>query len=290
MDNRKKKLNSGTAISLISSYTGIPDELDEEVYSVLKSKNFALLYQYYLNHNDKDRALAVLLERESKFRSVGVINEILRVLLYFQDYEGALEYISRSKQYTNELLHYEFLIQIHLAPKNSGCKDLTIFSLVKRGLEIRFDRSFIEIMKEYLKNNCGLCFHECLKKRMSELQEIIELNHYHKLNYKDSKFCYSTLPRKDVFLYRMIKTNPYIKKKYYIEYAEIFGIQKEDIINILKARFCNWAADIALFFGWIDENLRISYDKHKSKKPIPLNKTATWKYKKDEIYYFKNIL
>lgn len=261
---------------------------DLDMVKEAKLKNFSLVYQYFLSKNDKTQALSMLLEYEKSYCNMAVVREIIHTYLYFNDFEGALEYIEKSKLKISYIKHYEYLIKIHLADKNKGCSDDTIFNLVKEGLTAGYDSRFVGILKEFYCKNCKGCLNNCLVEKMTAIQAIIENFHFKNLSYKDSKYLYKMMPGKGIFLKKMVQLNPKIKKKYYLEYAKLYGFNKEDISRILQAKFKIWAVEIALFFGWLEEIHQSSMEKDTAPYPVCLNRKAKWNFKDKDIFRFKD--
>lgn len=295
MDNRKRCWKYELSTSKLDDE--IFDLNDHEVVAELKRKHFYYLYRHYLNLNNKEEALTILFEKERRYFNQSACKEIVHVYLYFNDYKGALEYIEKAKLKVPEPKPYEFLIKIHLLEKNKGFGDEEFFNLVKEGLTMVYDRRFIKIAIEFYKFNCKECIKSCFKEKLSILQEIIQSFHYADLKYSDAKFLYYTMPSKALFLKKMVQTNPKINRKFYLEYANIYGFvtpeskqysNKQDITKILKAKFRTCAFKIALFFGWIDESQRHSFEKYLAPYSTTINRKAEWNFDDQNIFHFKD--
>lgn len=262
------------------------DHNDKEMMEAAKTQNFSLLVHYFRRHGMRNLAINTLLQQRKNSKNFPVIVEIIYTYLYFKDCHGALDYIKHNEFTNTRVKHIGFLIKVHLAIKQGEC-DNTVLSLVKEGLRSGYDRSFINILREYcLASRMG----DCLKKQFLEIQAIIEANYYHMLDYKEAKFLYKMMPKKHIFLKKMVKCNPLIKKKYYIEYANIEGFQREDVIRILMARYRVWAVKIAMYHGWVDEDIRIATEMKFSTLPICIyGKTKKdWLIKKEKHHHFHN--
>lgn len=150
--------------------------------------------------------------------------------------------------------------------------------------------NLITILIEFYSKNCKDECTDCLKNKLLEIQALIEEKYLLNLTYQELKFLYKSMPTKLPFLRRMVEINPLIKKKYYIEYAKHYGFHKNDIKAILMAKYSTWAAAIALYFGWIDEDMRVSIEKRLSNGPICINgkEKKGWKYNRQRRYHFHN--
>lgn len=283
-----RRKHSKFAITSTKLDNQIFDLNDPEVVNEIKKRNFSLLYHHYLLNNDKNQALLILMEHEKSFANITVVKEIIHTYIYFNDFTTALEYIEKASVKLKCVKPYEFLIKLHLAEKTNSCSDENIFNLLKEGIEAYYDKRLIEFAIEFYNKNCQGCF--CLKERLTVLQEIIQTVHYHELSYRDSKFLYKVMPSKAIFLKRMVETNPKIKRKYYLEYANVYGFIKEDISKILQAKFKTWAFEIALFFGWVEEIHRHSMEKFSAPYPLTINRKSKWNCQDKELYRFKDCL
>lgn len=265
------------------------DHNDKEMIEAAKTQNFSLLVHYFRKNGMKNLAINTLLQQRKNSKNVPVIMEIIYTYLYFEDYQGALDYIKHN-EFTNQRVRpIEFLIKIHLAVKHKKQDKDTVFNLIIEGLKSGYDRRFIKILRDFcFKNRKEVC----LKERFLEIQKIVEANYYHLLDYKEAKFLYKMMPRKHIFLKKMVKSNPLIKKKYFIEYANIEGFQREDVIRILMVKYRMWAIKIAIYYGWVDEDLRIATEIKFNPLPICINGQAReeWFLRKDKHYYFHNKL
>lgn len=274
------------AYTFMKSDNKFIDTSDPEIVEEMEKKNPSLLYYIYLKNGEKEKAIELLKKGRRSKHMITQINEIIYAYLYFGDYEGAMEYIESYKGTIPEIIPTESLIKIYLERKNSSCKDNGVFIHAATGIKACFDRRMIEIVIDFYKNACGDCFHTCLAKKFREIEILIMENHYEKLSYDDARYLYKIMPNKAPFLKRMVETNPFIKKKYYFEYANHFGIQKEDIQRILAVRTCPWALVIAIFYGWVDESFKTIFDKDTQKYPLRLNADGDWNWNFDSLINF----
>lgn len=286
MKNEVRKNYNKINFCFINSSSEI-DHNDKEMVEAAKVQNFSFLVHYFRKHGMKNLAINTLLQQRKNSKNMPVIMEIIYTYLYFEDYQGALDYIKHNEFTNNRVKPIEFLIKIHLAIKSAECNDDTVFKLAEDGLRSGYDRRFINILKDFYSANSTKA---CLKEKFLEIQKIIEANYYHLLDYKEAKFLYKMMPRKHIFLKRMVKCNPLIKKKYYVEYANIEGFQREDVIRILTARYRVWAIKIAMYYGWVDEELRIAIEMKFNPLPICINGKAKkeWLLKKNKHHHFHN--
>jgi hypothetical protein len=292
----------------INSQHELLDLTNEELVAEAKVKHYSLIYHKYLRQNNKEQALNVLFEQEKKYNNLPVVKEIIHTYLYFEDYQGALEYIDKAKVKAECASVYEFLIKIHLEISNEKANDGNselferIVQIAKDGLEIIFDKRLIVILIEFYFQRIHLGQSGDLEKVdlsaknlfkltdvFESIQDIIEIHHYDTLCYDDAEYLYKMMPKKAVFLKKMVELNPKIKKKYYLEYAEIFGIKKDEILRILRTKFCYWALEIGLFYGWIDESVKASMEKYTDRNNIVFNGDGEWiEGGKNEFFRFKN--
>lgn len=286
MDRTHCKLPLATA----PSNNDFLDIKDAEMVQEAKLKNYSLIYYYYLSRHDKTQALNALLEEEKFLCNFAAVKEIVHTYLYFDDYDGALEYVNKCKIKVPCIRAFEYLIKIHLANKSGGCANNIVFELVKEGVIAEYDRRLVEVLIEFYKKNCKECLNICLKDKLETIQQIVISHHYDKLTYEEAKFLYKKMPNKGPFLKKMVQINPKISKKYYLKYADIYGIKKVDISRILSAKFKTWAAEIALFLGWLDESHKLSMEACMAPNLTCLNRKGKWVRKNKKIFRFDYVL
>lgn len=246
---------------------------DSEVVQLLGNRNPSLLYYLYIKSGSKSKALEVLQKTRTSRFAIAQIKEIVFTYVYFEDFEGALEYIKTYKNLVPEIIPLECLINIHLTDKSSENIDDVVFSYVSKGLEAFYDRSLLGIFKEfYLDSPDKLTF----KKRFKEIHDIVLRRYYDNLTYKEAKYLYKIMPDKLPYLKRMVETNPFIKRKYYFQYADKYGIHRKDIMRILSVKYRAWATNIALLNGWLDKSAKTAFEIGNKAVPKLLNKSGNW--------------
>lgn len=250
---------------------------NQNIVKEMVNKNNSLLYYIYLKSMRKQEALDTIKKKVSSRLRISHIEQCIYAFLYFGDVDGALEHIQIYKDKIPSVIALECLIKIHKLNKKTDCSDTTVFSYVVKGLLAHFDRRLIDALRYFYENNCGNCLKECLKAKFIQIEEIIMKNYYDTLKYKEARYLYKMMPHKLPFLKKMIECNPFIKKKYYFKYANIYGIHKDDILRILRVKYRPWALEIALMYGWIDESLRSTLEKELWGIPLLINE----KYGKD---------
>lgn len=251
---------------------------DPEIVNELKNKNHSLLWYLYIKNGEKEKALQVLKDSKYSRFTISNLKMIIYTYIYFKDFEGALEFIKKYKESVVEIIPLECLINIHLIMEKGDKNE--IFTNIIRGMSYFYDKNLLEVLKNmYLSSTDKLEF----KKVYEEVQEIIMNQYYNQLTYKKAKYLYKTMPNKFPFLKKMVKTNPFIKRKYYFQYANIVGINKEDILRILRVKYRNWAMCIALINGWVDETLKIPFEKENKLKVVFLNKNGDWNLSESKL-------
>lgn len=270
----------------IDNNSDLIDITDPITKKQIQKKNHSLLYHIYLKSGKKEKSLEVLNKECTPKYGVSQILEIVYTYIYFKDYSAALLYIEEYNGTIPDIIPVEALIKMHLADKTKGCEDDTVFHYAMAGINVFYDRRIIEALKNFYKSTCNGCFEACFGKKLKELEEVIINNYYEKLTYKEAKYLYKTMLNKAIFLKRMVETNPFIKRRYYFQYANAFGIHKQDILRILAVRACPWAFSIALFYGWVDSSLKTILDDNASVHPICLNASADWNSDFNKIMTF----
>jgi len=274
--------------ALLSSQTEI-EHTEKEMVEAIKAQNFPLLVSYYRKNGMKNLALNTLLQQRKNNKNIPIIKEIIYTYLYFEDYQGALDYIKFNEYNNKRIKPLEVLIKIHLTDKNKDCGNNVVFLMVKEGLEIGYDRQFVKILAEFYKSNCKPeCMNVCIKTKFLQIQEIIESRYLETFDYNECLFLYRMMPRKHVFLKKMVQMNSLIKKKYFMEYANREGLHREDIVRILSAKYRVWAAKIALHYGWIEKSAEMGIEKRFCQNPICINggDKKTWDLKPYRNHHF----
>ncbi|ELA42504.1 uncharacterized protein VICG_00603 [Vittaforma corneae ATCC 50505] len=246
---------------------------DQEIVEALSSKHHSLLYYLYLKSGNKSKALETLQKARTSRFAIAQVKEIIFTYIYFEDFNGALKYIKTYDNLVPEIVPLECLINIHLADKSSNNIDDVVFSYVSKGLETFYDRNLLEIFKEFYLNSPNKI---AFKKRFEDINDTILTLYYNNLTYKEAKYLYKIMPDKLSYLKKMVETNPFIKKKYYFQYANKCGIHKEDIMRILSVKYRTWAMSIALFNGWLDKSAKTAFEIGNKACPKLLNKLGNW--------------
>lgn len=251
--------------------------------------NPSLLVNYYRKMNMKTEALDTLKKMRKSKWNIPVIHEIINTYLYFGDYKGALEYIKYNEISNRRVKPIEALIKIKLSLDESDDIEV-IFSIVKEALEASYDRRLINFLKElYLKRNIDI---KEMKTKFEILQDLITRNHLKELDYNECKYLYNNMPEKIIFLRMMIEKNPLIKKRYYLRYAAIFGVLKEDIVRILSAKYRRWAMRLAMYYGWLNEDIKHAVEVKFEETPICINGSnrKDWTVKENKIYKVSDVI
>lgn len=238
----------------MANTTFVIDYEDLDYLNALKTENYSILFYKYMESGNKEMAITTLIEQRKSKNFIAISIEIINTFIYFEDYLGALNFIKYNESTNNLVRPIENLIKI------SMCLDQEneVFNLCKNALESKYDRRIIKFLILYY-NDKKL---DSLRVKLSIIQEIIEKKYIDELSYTEYEYLYKNMPKKDIFLLKMIKINPLIKKRYYLRYAQIYGFIKEDIINIILAKYRKWAMKIALYHGWIEESMRLSIEKY----------------------------
>lgn len=240
--------------------------------------NPSLLLYHYRSQNNKTQAITLLLSLKLKNKILRISEEIVYTYIYFKDYKGALDYL-RHYEFTNSRLKYiENMINIHqLNPKTHEM----LYDLMYACLKSKFVKSVIEIFLNFYKLEYKNDFESALKQSLTDLSTLFTESYLSKISYADAKFLYKVMPCKAKFLKRMVKANPYIKRKYYFEYAKAFGIDKTDIVCILSTVYRDWAFRIAFDKKWIVKSMRPVIEKAMMSRPLVINKAGKWVHKTD---------
>lgn len=282
------KRNVKRALAFMGIYNKFINIDNPATLKVIGSKNNALLYHIYFKRMQKQEAIDTL-KKKTRFKlQVSHIEQCVYAYLYFNDIDGALAHISQYKDKIPSIVALECLIRIHmqLLKNRKDCSDNTVFSYVIKGLLSHFDRRLVSILRDFYEINCDGCFKECLKMRFLQIEDIIMKNHYDTLTYKNAKFLYKMMPHKLPFLKKMVECNPFIKKEYYFKYANVYGVNKDDILRILRVKYRPWALEIAMMYGWIDESLRTTLEKDLWGIPLLINEKYGKDVDLDEIMAF----
>lgn len=268
-----KKLQKYTkkAFMFMKSTNSYIDLSNPEMVKEINKKNPSLLYFLYRENKEKEKAIQVLNQARTSSLAIAQIKEIIHTYIYFQDFEGALNYISTYNGEVPAIIPLECLIRIHLEDKNSKTIMDAVFSHVKNGLLVFYDQALVKIFVDY-----HLEFTDKEASKFTELQEIILKKYHDQLTYNQARYLYRVMPNKLPFLQKMIQSNPFIKRKYYFEYANAYGIHREDIMRILTVKYRTWAMAIALLYGWVDESARTAFDSHIGAPPRLLNGEGDW--------------
>ncbi|KAM0681236.1 hypothetical protein GINT2_000434 [Glugoides intestinalis] len=285
MENGDAKAKKN-AFLFIGYSSDIIDTNEPMIVKEMQKKNHSLLYHVYLKNGEKEKALDVLNKEYTSKCSISQIQEIIYTYMYFKDYSGALLYIEGFKGTIPEIIPIEALIKMQIADKKKGCEDDTVFHHAVTGITAFYDKRIIVALKDFYKGACNGCFNACFMKKLEVLEEIIINNYYEKLTYKEAKNLYKVMLNKAIFLKKMVETNPFIKRRYYFQYANLFGIHKSDILRILAVRACPWAFSIALFYGWVDSSLKTILQDNASIHPVCLNASADWNWDYNKMMTF----
>lgn len=266
------------------------DYMNLKVVNSLKKYNPSLLLQHYRTSGKKEQAINLLLSMRKPNRTIRIIKEIIYTYVYFKDHKGALDYI-RHYELTNRCVRpLESLIKIELFNNKTSKSDAVFFDIAQTGLSAGYREDILKALIGFYKEKYGKLFLSHLKPKLQILDDIFTEAYLTALSYEESNFLYKVMPCKVKFLKRMVKANPYIKKRYYFEYAAVCGVEKEDIVRILSVCYKEWALRIAFDKGWIDKTIKPVLDEHFSGGPIFINKDSEWSHRDDKrgIMFLKN--
>ncbi|KAI5169983.1 hypothetical protein PAEPH01_1149 [Pancytospora epiphaga] len=247
----------------------------EEMQQLMK-RNPTYLLEYYRKKGEKDHAISLLFSLRKPGKTTRVSEEIVNTYIYFDDYEGALDYIKHYERVNEAIIPIESLIRVNSLYKMEGDDD-EVFQTVKNGLFIVYNETLMRALVWHYKKKHGVEFQELLKPKLEDLDESLFGDEYvEALGYFEARYLYHIMPKKNKFIRQMVKRSPYIKKKYFLAYSKIFGIKKDDISRILSVHCPKWAFKIAFRRGWIDRKMRVSVEKRLAKAPVFINKNGKW--------------
>ncbi len=253
------------------------DLKNQSVFKMVKSRNPSLLLYFYRVNNKKSQAISFLLNEFPKTKRVK--EEIIYTYLYFKDYKGALDYINFYEFTNKDVKHFKEMINIHYFLLNPGSLS-DLFKMVQNCLATKFIKSILLIFIEQCKKIHSENYKSELKGYFQKLSSNFDEEFLGNLSYYDAKFLYKIMPDKAKYLKIMVKSNPHIKKKYYIKYARIFGINKEDIVMILTNVYREWAFRIALDKKWFSSSMRSVIRQQFMKDDIFIYKNGNWEHDK----------
>lgn len=250
-----KKTHKRTCFEFLNTKFQL-DLSNKELVDTITSRAYSFLVNFLREKGNKEAALKVLIKAQTKKSVRDYFEEIIYTYLYFNDFEGGLEYIQLNKNPHISFEYLECFIKIILLV-NFGKDSLDeLYTLVINGLNVHYYRKFIAIFKEY-----------CIEKRIDKIiikekflliQDLIEKKYIDNFGYSELHFLYKNMPKKDEILKKMIQCNPLIKKRYYFKYALKNGFNQEDITRMLKAKYRKWLMIIAIKNNWITEELKIT--------------------------------
>ncbi|KAI4293136.1 hypothetical protein PAPHI01_2410 [Pancytospora philotis] len=251
------------------------DYRSPEVVAALKAHNPSLLLEHYRRTQQKDRAIQLLLSMRRAGRTVRIAQEIIYTYVFFNDPEGALNYIKHYELTNTGLGPAESLIRLstaRLAPTDDGQFAL----LVTSGLEAGYAESLVRMLVErFAGSRCAL------RARLLQIGRVFTEAYVGRLSYGEALYLYRLMPHKARFLRRMVKTNPQIPRKYYFAYARRFGIDRSDILRIVSVRPRRWALRIAYAKGWIEPAMRAAVESLAGPTAVCINQQAEWSHRGD---------
>lgn len=266
---------------------------DPKVANKLQVHNPSLLLRHYRTAGKKEQAIGLLLSirrHDKKARiTIRIIKEIVYTYLYFGDYNGALEHIRHYELMCAEVRYIDCMLRIRAEYISGVLEEKRMHELVSESLRFGYNEYAIPALLEF--HQRGGCTLDVLHERLTALSEFFVDEYMEGMTYEQLKYLYCVMPGKTKFLKRMVEVNPHIGRRYYREYAKIYGIWREDIMRILEAGYREWALRIAFDKGWIDESLRAVIDRQFMDKPVFINRHGEWSHRDDKkgIMFMKRL-
>lgn len=249
------------------------------VTKYMKRYNPSMILHLYRKNKKKQLAVGLLLSRFPKTNRVK--EEIVYTYILFGDYVGALDYLKYYEFVNNNMKHLDAMLKLHLLLKTKPQDLDEIFGLVQGCLAVKFVKSVLKTFIEYAKTLYPEDYESKLRRYLACLSDIHTDSVLGEMQYKDIEMLYKIMPSKTKYLKMMVKMNPFIKKIYYFEYAAIFGIQKEDIVNILSNVYREWAFLIALDKLWFVNSMRPVLERQFGKRSVFINYEGKWEHSKN---------
>lgn len=268
-------------VYLFSAADAAVENLSLEEIRCLRKHNPSRLLGHYRRTGQKDQAVSLLFSMRRPGKTIEIAKEIINTYIYFEDYEGALDYIKHYERTSDALLPIECLIRVHLLFGREDSGD-DIFQLVQAGLSSAYTEALVKALVYYHRRRLGTRFLGGLKPKLEKLNLLFTDSYTESLRYSEAKFLYRIMPDKARFLKQMVRRNPYIKKKYYLAYARIFGVQRDDISRILTTRCVYWALKIAIRRKWVSHEMRASLERRLGNTPIFINRSGDWSRRPDK--------
>lgn len=259
------------AFPFISSTNKAIDIDNSTICADIKLAEHSLLAFVLAKNGRESEAIDVLKAKKTKY-SIARVKETVNRYIHAGEFSEALKFIKSFNGKMVELIPLECIIKIHLE-RHAENIETVVTKHVLIGLEKCFDRHLLDVFKSFYlasQNKADL------RSTFNLIHDIIIQQYYTKLNYRDCKYLFKLLPEKLPYLQKMVQLNPLIKRKYYFMYANLFGIKEMDIKRILAAKYRSWAMCIAIFYGWVDESARTSFEKQQGEPPLLINSSADW--------------
>ena len=233
------------------------------------------------------KALGLIRKMKREAKTNRLAEEVVFTYLYLNDPAGALNYM-RYNEFTNPRIKYlEKMIEISAKTEEPI---EALFPLIHECLERKFVKSVLAYLVDRIMEEHPGSFREVLREYMNRLEGVFTDTYVYRLTYDEAKYLYKTTPYKTRFLPRMVHSNPYIKLKYYREYAGIYGLHRNDIIFILTHCWREWAFRIAFENKWIDKSMRPVIERRFMGEPLIINRTGKWERAPDKsgISFLRN--
>lgn len=281
MDPYEEKGSIGRYEYLFASPSTPLDYKNPQVIKNLEAFNRPLLLYYYRRRGEKERAIKLLLtmrKQNTGSQNIRIIEEIVYTYIYFNDYEGAKEYLKYNEISNPYAKHLSVYMDLCTSSEPATCSDPSYLDLVLQGLLYSYHEYFIRLIVDFYKRKCGPCLQVCLKAALDKVYDAITSKYVSSMSYEEAKYLYKTMPQKARFLHRMMETNPSISYKYYKRYAKIYGIKKEDIERMLSVNCSKWVLLIACSKGWIDPSMEGAFLQQNVVQRPFINAGASWRY------------
>ncbi len=223
---------------------------------MLHKQNLPLLFHVYDKKDLKDKSLKTLIQLRTKTCNLPLIHNIVETYLKYNDFTGCLLYLKTYEIAQKKSQFFEYYVEAKQVCFKGVKNDKKFTEFIIKGLEYKFEKVFLDLIREYSekyhKGNLGII--------LGKINKLFDKKYLEKLDYWELEEIYK-LGGNKLVLEKMVKVNAFIEKKYYLEYAKIYGVLKNDIQFILESVYRDWAFAIAYKNNWINKKMRIVIQK-----------------------------